>query len=51
MKIPDIDLDELRAQKEENFRERLRFIDLYVAWIKRTPNREWSRQQRALLGK
>ena len=41
-----IDLDNLKKQKEENFRERLKFIDMYVEWLKRTPNKVWSRQQK-----
>jgi hypothetical protein len=49
MKTPVIDLVELRAQKEENFRERLKFIDQYVDWLKKTPNKTWSRQQKAVI--
>jgi len=35
MKMPKIDLEELKRLKEENFRERLEFIDLYAEWILR----------------
>jgi len=38
-----IDLQELKKEKKKNFEERLRFIDNYVEWLKRTPNCEWSR--------
>jgi hypothetical protein len=34
MKIPDIDLEELKKKHEENFRERLEFIKKYAHWIK-----------------
>jgi hypothetical protein len=35
MKIPDIDLKELEKQKKENFKQRLKFIDQYVKWLKK----------------
>lgn len=35
MKAPEIDLEELKRMKEENFRQRLEFIDMYVEWLKR----------------
>ena len=51
MKLPNINLEELKAQKEENFRERLKFIDQYAEWVKKTPNKNWSTQQKALINK
>jgi hypothetical protein len=45
----NIDLKELEADKRRNFEERLRFIDLYVEWLKKTPNAEWSKQQKELI--
>jgi len=42
MKLPHIDLNELDKLKEENFKERLAFIDKYVEWIKKTSNKKWS---------
>ena len=45
------DLEELRKDKQRNFEERLKFIDLYVEWLKKTPNKVWSRQQNELIGK
>ena len=44
-----IDLKELEAQKKRNFEERLEFIDLYVEWLKKTPNEIWSGQQKKLM--
>ncbi|MEK6982675.1 MAG: hypothetical protein AABX38_07105 [Candidatus Micrarchaeota archaeon] len=45
----NIDLNELRNDQKKNFEERLRFIDAYVAWLKRTPNQVWSKQQKKML--
>ena len=44
-----LDLKELEEDKRRNFEERLKFIDLYVEWLKKTPNEVWSRQQKALI--
>ena len=49
MKLPHIDLNELDKLKEENFKERLAFIDKYVEWIKKTSNKKWSSQQKKLI--
>ena len=46
MKIPDIDLEELKKLKEDNFRERLKFIDKYAEWVKKTPNKKWSSEHK-----
>lgn len=48
-KIPDIDLEEWKKRKEQNFKERLEFIDKYTEWLKKTPNKIWSRQQKQLM--
>jgi hypothetical protein len=40
MKAPNIDLKELKRMKEENFRDRLEFIDRYAEWLKKTPNKK-----------
>lgn len=48
MKTPDIDLEELRKLKEDNFKDRLEFIDKYAQWIKKTGNKDWSSQQKDL---
>lgn len=49
-KVPKTDLKKLAKDKEKNFKERLTFIDAYVEWLKKTPNKIWSRQQKAMLG-
>ena len=41
-----LDLKDLEADKKRNFEERLAFIDLYVEWLKKTPNKVWSRQHK-----
>ncbi len=49
LKIPKINLEELKRLKEENFEERLRFIDQYAEWVMKTPNRKWSSEQKKLM--
>jgi hypothetical protein len=49
MKTPRINLKELDKLKKDNFKERLEFIDKYVEWMKKTPNKEWSSQQKDLI--
>lgn len=49
MKAPNIDLEELKKMKEENFKERLEFIDKYTEWLKKTSNKEWSSQQKEIV--
>ncbi len=44
-----LDLEDLEADKKRNFEERLAFIDLYVEWLKRTPNEIWSKQQKEFM--
>ncbi|MGI6589430.1 MAG: hypothetical protein ACOX1V_02080 [Candidatus Iainarchaeum sp.] len=43
--------EELREYKIQNFKERLKFIDDYTNWLKKTPNKEWSRQQNKILSR
>ncbi|MFP4112512.1 MAG: hypothetical protein ACLFPQ_05765 [Candidatus Woesearchaeota archaeon] len=50
MKLPNINLKELEKEKKKNFEERLRFIDNYVEWLKKTPNKKWSKQQKKIVG-
>lgn len=47
--LPEIDLEELKRQKEQNFKERLEFLDFYAEWLKKTPNAKWSRDQKELM--
>ncbi len=41
--------EELEEYKSQNFKERLKFIDDYTTWLKKTPNKEWSKQQNKIL--
>jgi hypothetical protein len=49
MKTPNIDLEELKRIKKENFKERLEFIDRYTEWLKKTSNKKWSSEQKDLI--
>jgi hypothetical protein len=49
MKTPHIDLEELKKLKEDNFKERMDFIRRYAEWLKKTPNKTWSKQQKDLI--
>jgi len=40
---------ELAFDRKSHREERLAFVRWYAAWVKRTPNREWSRQQAVLI--
>ena len=44
-----IDFEQLEAEKQRNFKERLEFIDWYVEWLKRTPNKVWSKAQKEVV--
>lgn len=46
----NVDIEELDRKKQKNFEERLEFIDRYVEWLKRTPNKKWSKQQKKIVG-
>ncbi len=39
----------LDEAKKRNFIERLKFIDSYADWIKKTPNKVWSKQLAKML--
>jgi hypothetical protein len=40
---------ELSFDKKVHLKERLAFVRQYAAWVKRTPDAEWSRQQAVLI--
>ena len=50
MKTPNINLEELKKQKEENFKDRMDFVKKYAEWVKKTKNSEWSKQQKVIVG-
>lgn len=49
MKLPKIDLKELRKQKRENFKERMKFIEQYAEYVKKNSNFKWSAEQKKLI--
>ena len=51
MNVEDVkvDLDELNKSKEQNARERLKFIDFWVNYMKTHSDEEWGEQQRILI--
>ena len=51
MKVPKIDLEEMKNFKQRNFKQRLEFIELYAKWLKKTSNKEWSSQQKKIIEK
>lgn len=46
-----VDMVEVRADIARNKQERLEFLDQYADWLKKTPNKVWSKQQNVILGK
>lgn len=51
MKLPKIDLKELEKAKEENFQQRLKYIDMHVDWMKKTSNITWSSAQKSIINR
>lgn len=49
MNLPIIDLEKLKKLKEDNFKERLEFINKYTNWIKKNSNKKWSSEQKELI--
>ncbi len=45
----EINLNELKKEKEKNFQERLRFIDWWVDYMKKKKDKEWSKQQNVVV--
>jgi len=48
-KVLKIDLKELKEEMKRNKEQRLEFVRLYANWLKKTPNKVWSRQQKKFL--
>ena len=51
LKLTKKDLKELDEEINRNRKERFKFIDMYAEWLKKTPNKVWSKQQNKLLNK
>lgn len=48
--LPKIDLKALKKEMELNRKQRLEFAKMYAEWVKKTPDKKWSKQQNVLLG-
>ena len=44
-----VDLEELRKFKEQNFKERLEFVDWWVDFMKTHSDKEWSKYQKKVI--
>ncbi len=44
-----ITLDDIKKDREKNLEERLKFIEEYARWVKKTPNGVWSKQQKEVI--
>lgn len=54
VKIPHLtkkDFEEMEEEKKRNREERLKFVGMYAKWLKKTPNKKWSKQQNKLINK
>jgi len=49
MKLPKIDLEELEKLKEDNFKDRMEFIEKYAEWVKNNSNKKWSSQHKKVI--
>ncbi|MDD2678590.1 MAG: hypothetical protein PHS81_01775 [Candidatus Nanoarchaeia archaeon] len=49
MNPPKIDLKELEKERKRNFKERLKMVEEYAKWLKRTDNKTWSKEQAKML--
>jgi len=50
-KLPEIDLKELEKEMESNRQQRREFVRLYAQWLKKTPNKVWTKGQNRLLSR
>lgn len=50
-KLTEKDREEMRQEVERNRRDRLEFVRYYAEWLKKTPNKIWSKQHAKFLGK
>ena len=44
-----VDFEKLEEFKKKNFEERLKFIRFWVDYIKKNPNKVWSKQQKNIV--
>lgn len=51
LKLTKKDLRELDEEIRRNREQRMEFVDAYAKWLRKTPNRVWSKQHAEFLGK
>lgn len=49
LKLTKKELKELNEEIKRNREQRMQFIDLYTEWLKKTPNKKWSKQQNKII--
>ncbi|MCX6802989.1 MAG: hypothetical protein NTY48_00265 [Candidatus Diapherotrites archaeon] len=49
LKLSKKDLKEIDAEKKRNRKQRTEFVSAYAKWLKKTPNKDWSKQQNKLI--
>ncbi len=42
-------MDKVEEDRKKNFEQRLRYIEEYADWVKNTPNKVWSKQQKEMI--
>jgi hypothetical protein len=42
--LPEIDFKELKEEMKRNKKQRREFVKQYAEWLKKTPNKVWSKQ-------
>lgn len=51
LKLTKKDFKEFEEEKKRNSKQRMEFVDFYANWIKKTPNKVWSKQHAKFLNK
>ena len=51
LKLTDKDRKAIAEEIERNRQQRLEFVDFYANWLKKTPNKVWSKQYVKYFGK
>ena len=47
--FPKLNLKEIEEDIKRNKKARMEFIHQYTEWLKKTPNKEWSKQQNKVI--
>ncbi|MDP2666695.1 MAG: hypothetical protein Q8P05_04320 [Candidatus Diapherotrites archaeon] len=49
--LTEKDWKEMEEEKRRNSEQRMAFVEHYAEWLKKTPNKVWSKQHAKFLGK